>query len=70
MTAYAIEERRLTPTLTVYCGVEITCPALADPRYTRGVIDGAWIVDGNPVVRIYYGPFSEVRRLDPDGRPI
>ncbi len=80
MPAFAVQTVRLTDTLSVDVGVEITCPALKDPAFTRGVITGAWIgevfpswsIYGQyvPFIRIEYGPFSEDRRLDAQGRVI
>ncbi len=76
MPAYAIQDVRLTESLTVALGVEITCAALRCPLFTRGVITGAWIGYSSatganePHVQIEYGPFREVRRLDAGGRPV
>lgn len=80
MPAYATQDVRLTDTLTVTVGVEITCPSLKSPQLARGVITGAWIgevfpswsIYGQyvPMIRIEYGPFSEDRRLDAKGRVI
>lgn len=80
MAVFVVREVKLTESLTVTIGTEITCQSKKDPRFTRGVIVGAWIgevfaswsIYGAyvPMIEIEYGPFSETRQLDQQGCPV